>query len=445
MAERIVIASVDLDDVPVAAASRRIQGQTGIIDQSFAALTKRMFNLRTAAVAVLGGFTLAGVIFQLSNLAKEIVTSTALWKSWSAQVRDAWNATVLGETRIDSLIRKLKELGNVPASIEMADSVKTLVEQQRLLRELLAQQSRPAQIGGYTSLGTPIITAPAVQAPSPEQRALFQKDLDDSIRKLFKLQEASGLTRQQFDRLWGTDLENAIVGATRLVEGFTGGVIVAGEAIKRALRVSEIQDSLDPLREAVEVLPNLFVGMEPGFATIHDELRGITETDIPDAVHSMEVLGDATTTAQLGLELATGAAIAFAQSFGGMIEAQRLSLKQFFADMLRFIGYTLLSWGALGLVTALFGYGPGAKAAGIALAAGATAILLASQLAPSGVGGGSSPGGSGVAAAGGGGGFTQNISLQVFGNPSEEQLRTITRGVAKALRDGVEGGAFATA
>ena len=106
MSERVVIASIDMDDAPVAAASQRTRGHFSGLEGSAQKLTDRMFNLRTASMAFLGSFTLAGAVFGLKQFIENVfkaasgfkefeTASTRATASFTAMVGELINANVV--------------------------------------------------------------------------------------------------------------------------------------------------------------------------------------------------------------------------------------------------------------------------------------------------------------------------------------------------------------
>lgn len=106
MAERVVVAEISIDETGAVRAIKNVQDSVGGTSRTFEgfdrqtlatsnAFTHRMFSMRSAAVAFLGGFTLAGVILGLKNLITEAVKSDVGFKSLAA------SAKVFHETIVD--------------------------------------------------------------------------------------------------------------------------------------------------------------------------------------------------------------------------------------------------------------------------------------------------------------------------------------------------------
>src|SRR3990172_6215104 len=129
MAERLVLAELDLDEsAQVAAAgraraafvslegganesARRIGTQwsrtTASVESGAALMTRRMFDMRLAVRALLGSFTLAGLVLAVTGLVKELITGTEWWKRFKEGAEDAHRAIILGETQANAALRHL--------------------------------------------------------------------------------------------------------------------------------------------------------------------------------------------------------------------------------------------------------------------------------------------------------------------------------------------------
>jgi len=160
----------------------------------FDLLVKRMFSLKSAVVALLGAFTLAGVIARVIELTSSLVTNTDWWKRWTEAVQDAWGALAKGETILDAVARRLKEAeksGGVMGFGQFKEQFETLIKARNKLVE---------EAGSFDRSG------PAGQAAATLNenaiRALGDKMLDLAIK--------TGLTREQVERLFNIDLSGAV-------------------------------------------------------------------------------------------------------------------------------------------------------------------------------------------------------------------------------------------
>jgi hypothetical protein len=191
-------------------------------------------------------------------------------------------------------------------------------------------------------------------------------------------------------------------------------------------------DPVNPLREAIPIIDQATERVSLMNETIEKTGLGWEETgrvieynleEISSLDDMMYSLGESMTTAGLKFDLISQSATLFASEFGSALAGSGTTFKQFMADMLMGVGQMLLAWGALALVTAYFGYGPGAKAALVAFAAGAAAILAAKAL-----GGGSQAGGTG--GSGQGAGYSDQPALAgAGGGGSGRQVTIVNYGV----------------
>lgn len=124
MAEEVVLARLSIDSSGVVSGqretgvalnaggsqletfSRRVNRSAGASDL----FVKRLFNMRLAVAALLGGFTIAGIALQIANLTKELITGTEAWKVFSGAMTDVFNALVKGETAAQRSRRHVSEL-----------------------------------------------------------------------------------------------------------------------------------------------------------------------------------------------------------------------------------------------------------------------------------------------------------------------------------------------
>jgi len=195
MAERLVLAELDVDSTQLAAhmsQARSSFDQTNVVVGKFGktaqqtadfsdVLTRRMFSLRSAAVALLGSFTLAGLIFQIGSLIKTLITGTEWWKSFSTAAEDAFLALVKGETAVERTNRKLtalfKEAGVAFKELDAVNKLEKIVK----LMEELGKVSGDAAVGQLAFIR-------ALQAQSEAINALIPKG-----QELIRTQEGFGL------------------------------------------------------------------------------------------------------------------------------------------------------------------------------------------------------------------------------------------------------------
>ncbi len=382
----------------------------------FDLLTKRMFNLRTAAIALLGSFTLAGVIFQLVNLATTLVTGTDAWKQWSEAATDALKALSGGEGLIERISRHLGEAAKgtgITPGLTTSESVAKLLALRTKVTEELTKI--PA---GFTFGATP---------KDILARQVLQNDLDNIVRALVKLQEQSGLTQGQFDELFGTQLSTAIVQATRLEEGFNDTLQKTHEPVFKAVKLTgdwneELEHAgvlLRDLTPAVDTSLSALEQWEAAVELVNRQMDALANPGRNDQImtlgESFEDLAVSMEPARLKFELILAAVNQFAAQVSIGLTEGGLTIRSFIADMLKMVGQMLLAWGALAVITTYFTGYPGFHVAFAAIAAG-VAALLAARL----IGGGresirQAPAAQGAATGGAGTSLSVTFAGPVFG------------------------------
>jgi hypothetical protein len=155
-------------------------------------LEERFFSLRHAAAALLGGFTLAGVIAEMTSLTAEIVKSTDAWKEASEAAGNYWKKIVDGETAAQAQLRHtadiLKAAGVAGGMGSMSEQVKGIVEAKQNVMQLLFgdQEMTSAERAG--------------------KKTLAEFEVDSLNRALIELQKQSGLSLAAFEKLFKVDL-----------------------------------------------------------------------------------------------------------------------------------------------------------------------------------------------------------------------------------------------
>lgn len=272
------------------------------------ALTGRMFSLRSAAVALLGSFTLAGLILQISNLTANLITGTDWWKKWSGAATDAFNALVKGEGVMERTARHLSEAqkgtGVIFGITRMEDVQKIVAAQETAMNELMA-----------------IPRGPTGRSTNPLLDRNLRQGIDDLTRALQKIQQQSGLTEGAFDLLFGTHLTDAVVQATRLTEGFDDTLQRTHAPVSKAVKLTgdwneELQHAGNFLRDLNVPLKENFFLLEQWEAAIDllnhqmDELANPGRSvKLKDAAEKWEQLGEAAFAAMDALSQAAAAGV----------------------------------------------------------------------------------------------------------------------------------------
>jgi len=206
MADQLVLASVTIDANGVvsgmaqvnaavdqsATAVNKFSGETRQAASFSDTLVERMFSLRHAAIALLGSFTLAGVILEMTHLTAEILKSTDAWKEASEAAGDYWKKIVEGETQAQAQLRHtadiLKAAGVSGGMGSMAEQVRGIVEAKQNIMQLLFgdQEMTSKERAGRATLA--------------------EFEVDSLNRALIELQKQSGLSLEAFQKIFKVDL-----------------------------------------------------------------------------------------------------------------------------------------------------------------------------------------------------------------------------------------------
>lgn len=293
MAEQLVLAELVIDSsgivrgvrdstAAIAGFDRRLSDSgkqaaqaSGLVD----VLSSRFLNLRSVAMATLGGFTVAGAILKISAVTSEVVTSTAAWKAWAGQIEDTFNRLVKGESVLDRTARHLKDAASGTGITPGLVTVENITNLANLAGALASRRNE--------ILGT--LTAPfRPDARQAIELSVIEKDLNSVFDALYKIQQQSGLTDKEFDLLFNTHLSTYVKKATRILEEFNDVLKVPVAVIQKAIRLSQESqfDSGPPLREALGLPVDYGIdrgaterGEAFGFSPPGD-MTGVRETDI---------------------------------------------------------------------------------------------------------------------------------------------------------------------
>jgi hypothetical protein len=204
--------------------------------EPFDALTHRMFNMRTAAAALLGGATLGGLILTISNLTSEIITNTGAWQEWKRAFDDAIKSVTEGETKFDAAARHIaasskaagiNSLFAIPGQIDtISTAAGELIRRRNAIQEAVQGGAPPGTIG-------------FPNAPQRIELEGINKELQTLFDVLYKVQQQSGLTEKEFNVLFGTTLGDPkdAKPAIKVLETLDG---VLGDVVIKAQRLSDI-------------------------------------------------------------------------------------------------------------------------------------------------------------------------------------------------------------
>lgn len=323
-------------------------------------LTKRMFNLKTATAALLGSFTLAGLILQISNLTQELITGTDWWKKWSGAIGDAFNELAKGEGVLDRTMRHVKESTgisgfglNLPSQSQVDEILKRIAD----AKENLAAQPAGAWFGATPKTG--------------QETEQLRRGIDALTRALFQLQQQSGMTVGAFDILFGTDLQNAVVRATELAEGFTEPAQKAGKALMDFKPTPEGLAMLDRWNAAMELDNQQLIALEKnweGFSVplstqmdSHILLFYDFAASIRAAADEMAILLEQQRLASIQHQILQtviydGASL-IAQALAGQVQSYRLFIKSILIEIARLLIVEGIGNMAKGFAALATGYG----------------------------------------------------------------------------------------
>lgn len=371
MAETLVLAELTIDSQGVvsgvAVAGGALDGlgrktetvakQAAATAGPFDLLTKRMFNLKTAAVALIGSFSLAGVLLGLKSLVAEIIAGDAAFASFKKSA-----AGVTAE--FGALAR---ETFNVSGGLQGVTSWLDRVQaSMRALRQ--AEEEHPAAASGVRQgiIGAVLFGIPGVGGlvHGLEQVGTALDQL--TKRQQFQIKQE----REAFDPKRVDEWEAAVKKALAALpgpEGLTSDMsqsafrLIDGEFIQKAERLPDIfNEIVQPLEEAAVFTDQTTAGWE----ATEDAMARIEESDLPDVF--FEVSESA--------QLAASAIVAIGQSITQHIVQGGLTFKAVFADMLMAMVPVLLGLAAIHLLEWDFTGAALAFAAAIAAAAAAKAL-----------------------------------------------------------------------
>lgn len=425
MSERVVIATLDVDESGAVRSVKAVEQQIGSLEKQTKGTADifmaRMTNMRSAAAAFLGTFTIAGGILAFKSFVTSLFEAQGNFKAFA----DSADKTQKSIFRL---------VGDVLGLNQALADTATVLDKIREMNEE-ARGSDPGMLGilwralwGSTSVGQIELMLKAAAAVAG-RGATMGPAAPAGIGSEPRYNPTGDAAAKTFAEQKQTILESA--------QGLSDYNLAALEAgkLNRDLYQTAIMAAtgFDDLGEKIEETTI----NEEAFCEPSRWQRW--KTSFEDALSKM---AESLTTVNLAMDIAIGGAQAFAGSLATGILEGGLTWKSMIADMLKSIGMLLMSWGALGLVMAYFGYGPGLKASAIAFAAGTAALVAARQLSPRG-GVEGSPAGAfgGAAVAGGGNSYAINVTVEGSSNP-DMTGRRVALAVKRALADGAAGGAL---
>lgn len=366
MAETLVLAELSIDSsgvvsgVAVAGGSldalgnktRKVAKDATDASGHMDLLTKRMFNLRTAAVALVGSFSIAGVVFGIKALVGEIIAGDAAFGSFKKSAEGVTN----------EFGRLVRETFNVRGGLESVTG-----EMDRLTGLMRLASETGATNAAQGVLGKMLYGAPGVGPILTGLKAA--KDLFDQMTEGLRREVEE--ERKAFDPKRVEDWEAAVKKALAALPGDEGSKplgtigpgfrLIEGQIIPKAERLPDI---LEPATQTFEDWGTLFVGFENSFSDIGENIQ---EWDITGKTEEIKQMSEAS-------QLAADAIVAIGQSITQHILQGGLTFKAVFADMLMAMVPVLLGLAAIHFLEYDFAGAAYAFAAAIAVAVAAKAL-----------------------------------------------------------------------
>lgn len=359
---REVIADIDFDQSGVVTLGRVGQSMGGLESQTIRTanvFTARMFNMRAAAMALIGSFSVAGIILGLKSLITNIVQGDSAFKDFQLSAKGV----------ADEFARLAREAFNVGGGLQGATTWMVRIEASLLAIRQMAE-SAPAQSAGSQGVIAAVLFG--IPGIGPLLQNLDQAG--NAIDMLTKKQQAAILKgRENFDPKRVEDWEAAVKKALAALPGDEGSKplgtigpgfrLIEGQIIPKAERLPDI---LEPATETFEEWGTLFVGFENSFNDVGENIR---EWDITGKTEEIKQMSEAS-------QLAADAIVAIGQSITQHILQGGLTFKAVFADMLMAMVPVLLGLAAIHLLE--YDFAGAAYAFGAAIAAAAAAKALGS-------------------------------------------------------------------
>lgn len=420
MAEKIVIAELIVDDKGVVRGIkeateqvRLLGGQTKTTADAF---EHHMFSMRSAAGALLGTFTVAGGILAFKDFLGSLVEATENFPKFTSAVHSAKTAIVefySAVLNVNQTVGDLTKLTNVVT--HMFSTVKAATSEGGPLGamwQFLWGQTAVGAIQNMLHSLTGVIekVAPSLTA-GPEQPTT------ESVQGSAGLQGFGVANFLQMTTSAFAQMKILAVESASLFRDNAGAAALADDAVE------DLNSSIDEL-----VRPSRWQQFK---------------TEVRDAFSEVAM---GMTTVNLMVDLIVGAVQQFTNEIAQGFSGAGMTFRKFVADMLMYIGRLLLAWGALALVTAYFGYGPGYKAAGVAFAAGIAAMAASRAIGGSGQNAGGDAAGGGYAGAGVAPPSAPSYAITIVNTGTvvskEEWTRGVIIDIKQALADGAGGGGF---
>lgn len=429
MAERIKLADLYIDDNGVVRATKNSASAVRELGEetkrSSDVFTSRFFNMKNAATAFLGTFTLAGGIVAFKSFVTSIFQAqenfqafaTATEKTQRSMFRLVGDvvgmnqaladmATILDKIRAMSDDTRGEDGGTLGILWKAFWGTTTVGRIEAMLRAVAGYIGQSEPMGpplppGFDNRIPYNPTGDAASKAFSEQKQTILENAQSISEYNLAALEAGKINRELY--------ESSIMAASGFQE--------EGEAI------ADLSDELETV-----VNPSTWQKFKTAFKDAINEI-------VPD----LTLMGAAISSAQAAIE---GMSSALVQGFkeGG------LTFKKIISGILEAVGQMLVYLGSAAVIKGIFTYNAAEVGAGLAaIAIGGAAISLAakwgssSDPAPAGFGGE----GFGASPALAGGGNTYNIGVTVEGSSNPEATgRRVALAIKRALADGAAGGSL---
>lgn len=450
---REVLAELDFDEEGAVSSLRNLnsatnnaEGQTrkfaGTIDHEFGragpAFVHHMFSMRAAAAALIGGFSLAGIITSIVELTKTLVENSDTWKMVSDAAHDFFNVFVLGEDSLTRVDQALKNIGITTRTMNIDEATKKLDEAFSIQRKAAKELD---------------------DALHPEKASLFVQAFSDWTKESIRAASATkalesateGVTQAQIgvQKAMGiySDVAPKIEGTTLLMDEWAHAIAVSNTQLEWL----EVHGpaTFDNIRKSMHQVIDLEPEWQENMRKDQEQLEWL-ETHGPGTFQKLRKgFEDLTTSQKLGAIAAQAFADATIAGLSAWAEGASMTGRKFFHDMLMMVGQALMAWGALAIIEGWVTenhtktvQGWIAIGAGVAALAAAHAVGGGSQAASS---GGSSGGGGNSVSPRGQAGPSYSIVFQIEGNVigNEDFFRQGAVWIKRALADGAAGGSLA--
>lgn len=431
MAERVVIATLDIDEQGAVRSVKAVEQQVGSLEKQTRTtadvFTARMFNMKNAATAFLGTFTIAGGVLAFKSFLTSIVESQENFKRFS-------------ETAAATQKSLFKMVGDMTGLNQALGDMATILER---INAMNAGDSEPGKLGilwkflwGQTDIGrveaiiNRVAQAAAVGTtqgpPAPAGIGNYGYDPDAP-------QKARDAAAKTF-----AEQKQAILEGAQSLSDYNLAALEAGK-LNRELYESSIMaasgfEKLDEKIEETNIDEEALVNPDKW-----QKFKTAFKDAINEMVPDLTLVGAAINSAQAAID---GMSSALIQGFkeGG------LTFKKIISGILEAVGQMLIYLGSAAVIKGIFTYNAAEAAAGAAaIAIGGAALALSSRWGAGSEGVAPGLGGNGFAAspAIAGGGNTYNITniIEGSGNP-DAVARSVVKYIKRATADGAGGGAI---